>query len=184
MPLTIIDIPSQHTYYSSGPKDWASSSTLLDLTKFLQSEDVEIVHFSVAPDNVAVLATFLLEGWESRLDDLINGRANWASLRPPLEPAARREIDVPNPEKDMWDITQPTFTIHNLDDDSPPSTFRGSPGNVSWPSTLVKVTDFLVKEGSTIVSLLVTSRQMVLVTNMKENWMDRVWKAPNNLFGD
>lgn len=174
MPLTFINVADGKIFHQDDLVDSSSMTSLINLTRFLQAEDVEIINLSVAPDNLAVIAIFHTAGWQERLEDLFSGRADWKSLARPQNPITRTPVPTLDPTRDMWDITQMSLTVHNLDSDTSPGTFRGSPDNVCWPSTLVRLIEFLTAEGSTVISLLVTSKQLVLVSNFKDDWVDRL----------
>jgi hypothetical protein len=181
MPLIIVDLRTSKIFCpENDDQDWSVGEKFVYLTKFLQSEDVEVINLSAAPENVGVIAYFQSTDWVARAEELIAGRSNWGT---PMNPIPRTRIADPYPDKDIMDIVQPTVTIENVDDRNKPIGFRGNADNVSWPSSLVNLAEFLLKEEATILSLSVTRKQLVLVTGFgKEGWLDRLWMGEDRVF--
>ncbi|KAJ7584944.1 hypothetical protein C8J56DRAFT_949448 [Mycena floridula] len=176
MPTTIVDVGNGSLRYKDN--SFSSTTNLLKLVKFLYSEDVELISLTVAPDNVVVNAIFHKDGWTDRWDALLQGELDWDSLKAPENPIPR----VPNPwhdeSKDIWNITQMSVTVCNLNDEIKPDTVQGSCDEISWPATIIRLMQLLVDEGSTIISLVVSKTHFALITNFDQaEWNERFFKA-------
>jgi len=68
---------------------------------------------------------------------------------------------------------QPAITIVNLDAETSPSTFRVHHADVSAPSTLTKLGQFLESEGAVIVNVSMSPHHLCVVTTLKNGWVDR-----------
>jgi hypothetical protein len=173
MPLTILD-PADGSVQHSNTCEYSSTSDILKLAKFLESEDVEITHLSVAPDNIFVIAVFPQVGWKTRWDSLQNGAVDWESLQPPANPVARELNELHDESKDLWDITQMVMTLVNVNEKVTPQCFRGSDDKINWPSTIIWLLKFLAGEGVRIVNLALSKRHVVVVAEFeKDDWLDR-----------
>jgi hypothetical protein len=112
MPLIIIDLRTSKVFCpENDDQDWSVGEKFVYLTKFLQSEDVEVINLSAAPENVGVIAYFQSTDWVARAEELIAGRSNWGT---PMNPIPRTRIVDPYPDKDMMDIVQHQQNVRSV----------------------------------------------------------------------
>ena len=151
----------------------SSPAVLATIARFLEAEDAVIVSLSIAPESVSVVAAFG-DHWAERVDAALRGEAIRATTGPKRE---RPQHPMNDDTKDMMDITQPHITVLNLDEDTSPSVFRRFHPDVSAPAVLVRLAEFLGKEGAVIVSLGLSPKHLCVVTNLKDNWVERFQRA-------
>ena len=150
----------------------SSPAVLATIARFLEAEDAVVVSLSIAPESVCVVAAFG-NNWAERADAALRGE----TTGPPSQKRERPQHPMNDDTKDMMDITQPHITVLNLDDETSPSVFRRFHPDVSAPTVLVRLAEFLGKEGAVIVSLGLSPKHLCVVTNLKDNWVERFQRA-------
>jgi hypothetical protein len=148
----------------------SSPSVLANIAHFLEAEDAVIVSLSIAPENVCVVAAFS-DNWAGRANAALRGDVRMTG--PPSQKRQRPQHPMNDDTKDMMDITQPHITIFNLDEETSPSVFRRFHPDISAPAILIWLAQFLIEEGAVIVSLVLSSKHLCVVTNLKDKWVER-----------
>jgi hypothetical protein len=152
----------------------SSPAVLANIAHFLEAEDAVIVSLSIAPESVCVVAAFG-DNWAERADAALRGDTQ--TTGPPSQKRERPQHPMNDDTKDMMDITQPHITVVNLDEETSPSVFRRFHPDVSAPTVLIRLAEFLGKEGAVIVSLGLSPKHLSVVTNLKDNWVERFQMA-------
>jgi hypothetical protein len=174
--ITIVNTETNTTpsiFRSTVPAS-SSPAVLAKIARFLEAEDAVIISLSIAPENVCVVAAFN-DHWAERADAALRGDMQTAG--PPAQKWERPQHPMNDDTKDMMDITQPHITVLNLDDETSPSVFRRFHVDVSAPSVLVRLAEFLGEEGAVIVSLTLSPRHLCLVTNLQDKWVEKFQSA-------
>ncbi|RDB23597.1 hypothetical protein Hypma_009252 [Hypsizygus marmoreus] len=68
---------------------------------------------------------------------------------------------------------QPEVTIMNINSETNPTTFRVSHNDISSPTTLLKVAQFLQAEDALIINLSLSPKHLIIVAALKDDWIQR-----------